>query len=332
MGAIAIVDAFYGDAGKGKFCAYLAKSLSPCLAVRAGTGTNAGHSYHIGDKLIKCRMLPLGWINTNTRVLVGSGVAVSPEIFLEEVKTYHLEGRAFVDWRCPVIEKSHINLELSDHTLKYIDSTKSGTGAARADFIMRRGKQVKDIPELSDYLIDGIYEANRSAVNDTIIIEGSQATYLSLYASDRYPFVTSDNCTTAAFIDDVGLNWQLLKRVILLVKCLPTCVGNGYLPFEMSKQQIIQKGLEEYGVNTGRFKRRSSKIDWDRLRYSVMINGPTEIALTFCDQYDAEVKRARKKSQITAPIVELIEKIEKISEVPVTYLSTGEQIDDIIEL
>ena len=197
---------------------------------------------------------------------------------------------------------------------------------------MRKGKQAKDIDSLSDYLIDGISVINETAKKEPIIIEGSQATFLSLYASDRYPFVTSDNCTTAAFIDDAGLNWQLVENVILLAKCLPTCVGFGALPYEMSSKQIAELNLQENGVNTGREKRRSSQIDWECLKYSVLVNGPTEIALTFCDQFDPAMAGVRKKNRVTKKIANLINKVEKITGIPVTYLSTGNQLFDMVRI
>ena len=70
MAATIIVDAFWGDAGKGKFSAFLSKENNASLSVRTGTGTNAGHSFFVGEKFIKCRMLPLGWLNKETSVLV----------------------------------------------------------------------------------------------------------------------------------------------------------------------------------------------------------------------------------------------------------------------
>jgi adenylosuccinate synthase len=333
MGATIIVDAFWGDAGKGKFCAFLSKELNARLSVRAGTGTNAGHSVYFGNKFISAKMLPLGWLlNPKTNVLISSGVAVDPHIFKEEIDKYGVSDRAFVDQNCPIIEQKHISFEEVDQTMVHIDSTKSGSGSARADYVLRQGKRANEISSLKKNIVDGITMINIEAIKGNVIIEGSQATFLSLYASDRYPYVTSDNCTTNAFLDDTSLSWKLLERVVLLVKCLPTCVGNGYLPFEMSEEEIRSAGLVEHGVNTGRFKRRSKKIDWNRLAYSVMINGPTEIALTFCDQFDNNILGTRKKQDITHSIKLLIDEVEKRTNIPVKYLSTGKDINDIIIL
>ena len=41
MGATIVVDAFWGDSGKGKISAYLALQQRAAYCVRAGTGTNA---------------------------------------------------------------------------------------------------------------------------------------------------------------------------------------------------------------------------------------------------------------------------------------------------
>ena len=61
MGAIIIVDAFWGDSGKGKTCAYLARKLDAPLAVRAGVGTNAGATVIVDDNTtIRARQIPTG--------------------------------------------------------------------------------------------------------------------------------------------------------------------------------------------------------------------------------------------------------------------------------
>jgi adenylosuccinate synthase len=332
MAATIIVDAFWGDAGKGKFCAYLARKLNASLCVRAGTGTNAGHSVYLGDRFYRSRMVPVGSMTSKVPGLISSGVAVDPKVFLSEVEEYHLQGRVFVDRRCPIIEAEHISYEMKNDTMQFIDSTKSGTGKAQADFVMRCAKQAKDEASLAPYVIDGIKKANNISRNREVIIEGSQATFLSLSASDRYPFVTSGNCTTAAFIDDVSLNWKYIKRVVLLVKCLPTSVGNGPLPYELNNSRIEKLGLQEFGLNTGREKRRCGQIPWSYLKYSASINGPTDIALTFCDQYCAEISGKRTPRHLPRKLIELIDKVEKVCDVPVSYLSTGPQMMDVIEL
>lgn len=333
MGATIIVDAFWGDAGKGKMSAYLARELNADLAIRAGTGTNAGHSVFTEDPYsFRCnRMLPLAHLNESTELLISSGVVVDPSIVLDEIITNHIvTKRVMIDYRCSIIEEYASLQEKMHNNMQRIGSTMSGSGIARSERVMRVGKLARDCSNLKPFLVDGIDIANNMAKNGTVIIEGSQGSMLSLYSSPRYPYVTSDNCNTASFLDDASLNWQLLDRVILLVKCLPTCVGNGPLPYEMDTKEIQNRGLVEHGIVTGRLKRRSEEIDFELLRKIVTLNGATEIALTFCDQLDTTMVGLRDKSKVTNTIRHLKNTVEAVTNVPVTFLSTGKFLYDMI--
>jgi adenylosuccinate synthase len=100
----------------------------------------------------------------------------------------------------------------------------------------------------------------------------------------------------------------------------------------MSKEDIAERGLVEYGVNTGRMRRRSTHIDLKLLKYSVMLNGPTEIALTFCDQYDRRIEGVKDKALITKDIRRLLRSVEKAAGIPVRYLDTGKDFGSIVAL
>lgn len=334
MGATIIVDALWGDSGKGKACAYLARKNDVGLAVRAGVGTNAGASVNLDDgTLIKARQLPTGWLNPGTQVAVGSGVLVDPLVLVGEIERFDLAGRAFVDGRCAVITPEHIAAERADsHLATTVGSTCTGNGHARADFILRRAQQARDIPALAPYVTDVARLVNTAASEGSVLIEGSQGTLLSLAFSNDYPFTTSDNCTAAAAMDDVGLNWRLVDDVIMVVKAMPSRVGEGPLPFEMSEADAISRGIAEYGVVTGRPRRKASEIDLELLEYAAMLNGPTQIALTFCDHYDRDILGARTVRQLTEPVRELIRRVESVTGAPVTLIDTGPRLDDMLDL
>ena len=86
MSAIIVVDAFWGDSGKGKVAAFLAQKHQAAYSVRAGIGTNAGHSILFADgSEIRTRQLPCGFLHPDTQLRVGSGVAVDPELFFAEL-------------------------------------------------------------------------------------------------------------------------------------------------------------------------------------------------------------------------------------------------------
>lgn len=335
MGATIVVDALWGDSGKGKVAAFLSHREQAGLCVRAGIGTNAGHSVYLepGADPIRTRQLPLGFLRPETRVAIGSGVAVDPEVLLDEVRRYDLAERVMVDGRCPVITADHRRREREDgHLIETVGSTGSGSGMAQADFVLRRAQQARRTPALAPFIGDVALDANRCAREGGVIVECSQGTLLSLALSDDYPFVTSGNCTAVAAADDVGLSWQLIAGVVMVVKAVPSRVGAGPLPAELSRAEIERRGIAEYGVVTGRARRKAAEIPWDLLRYAAMLNGPTEIALTFCDHYDPAVTGATSRAALTPRIHALIAQVEDACGAPVTILETGKLFGQIIDM
>lgn len=331
MSATVIVDALWGDSGKGKVAAWYASKLGATYAVRAGTGTNAGHClYPSANEIIKTRQIPLAFYKSKAKIRVGSGVVVDPRILLDEIATYSLQDRVKVDYRCAIIEPRFIEMEQnSSHLKNTVGSTASGTGQTRAAFILRQALQAKDLPELAKYTTDVAQELNEACkAGEEVIIESSQGTYLSLALSPDYPFVTSDNVTTAASIDDVGLNWQHLKRVVMIVKALPSRVGAGPMSGEITEAEVHKLGIEEYGTVTGRL-RRKGHLDFDLLKYAAMLNGPTEIALTFADHFDPDITGSDK---LTPKVKELIKKVEKACGAPVRLVETGKLYSNLVEL
>lgn len=334
MGATIIVDALWGDSGKGKVAGYLSRRDNASLCIRAGIGTNAGHSVYLSEEnVIRTRQLPLGFLNPTTRVAIGSGVAVDPQILHDEVSRYDLQDRIQVDYRCPIITPDHIRRERENvHLVGTVGTTASGSGMAQADFALRQVQQAKDIPSLEPYLADIAQIANDQARAGTVIVECSQGTMLSLALSPDYPYVTSGNCTVAAAVDDVGLSWRNIAGAIMVVKAVPSRVGGGPLPNEMDSDEIERRGIAEYGVVTGRLRRKASEMPWDLLRYAAMLNGPTEIALTFCDHFDPAVTGATRADQLTPAIRALIEQVEVATNAPVTIVETGKLFEHMIDL
>ena len=151
------------------------------------------------------------------------------------------------------------------------------------------------------------HELNQACMRgETIVVEGSQGTHLSLALSDDYPHCTSDNCTTAAFADDVGLNWQHISEVVLVVKALPSRVGSGPLPLQLDSAEEDRRNIAEYGVRTGRRRRKAAGLSWPHLQTAVELNGPTQLALTFCDHLASRATKARSFAELPAPVRQLV--------------------------
>ena len=357
MGATIVVDALWGDSGKGKIAAYLADRDGYDCCVRAGTGTNAGHSLSLdGETFIKTRQLPLAGLMGNQILGVGSGVAVDPEVLADEIERFEgrfsVADRVMIDFRCPVILPEYRDRESENpHLTGKVGSTCSGTGVAQAEYALRTAVRAESDPRLSRFVGDVALKVNTVCEKGgRVLIEGSQGTHLSLALTHDYPYCTSGNCTAVACADDVGLSWQHIEEVVLVVKAVPSRVGEGPLPFEMTIAQQDRLGIEEYGVTTGRRRRKASQIPMEYLKEAAMLNGPTQIALTFCDHLDAQAGALRAaeariaeariadariadaRDILTENVRRLVDLIEDETEVPVTIVETGKRFSSIIDL
>jgi adenylosuccinate synthase len=122
--------------------------------------------------------------------------------------------------------------------------------------------------------------------NKKIIVEGAQGALLDL-DHGTYPFVTSSNPTSGGACTGLGIPPTSIDRIIGITKAYTTRVGNGPFPTELDDENgrlLAEKGAE-FGATTGR-PRRCGWLDLVALKYSVMINGITEIALTKLDVLD----------------------------------------------
>lgn len=333
-----VVGGQWGDEGKGLISSYLARRDSAALVLKAGVGPNAEHGIFVEEEgqYIKVNQLPLGWIlNPNAGIRIGPGVAVNPDLFLTEVERFGLTSkRVKVDYRCPIITQEHIASERASRQMGSIGSTFSGSGVCRAEFVLRRAQQARDIPLLAPFLADVPREVNEVSRHKVVVVESSQGTFLSLALSPDYPNVTSDNVTAAAAADDVGLNWRRIEEVVMVVKAMPTREGAGSMGAtrELSEEEIVRLSLVERSSIGGAIRRKAKAIDWERLAYAAEVNGATQIALTFVEHFDPRVRNVTEKSLITDEVWGLIEKVRGETGVEVTILNTGKPFWCIIDL
>lgn len=103
-----------------------------------------------------------------------------------------------------------------------------------------------------------------------------------------YPFVTSSNTVCAGACTGLGLGPNKIGRVFGIMKAYCTRVGAGPFPtelFDETGKKIRDLG-HEYGAVTGR-ERRCGWIDLVALRYSIMVNGVTELIMMKSDVLDS---------------------------------------------
>jgi adenylosuccinate synthase len=325
------IGGFYGDEGKGKIIAYLAINDNYNVAARGGVGPNAGHTFVQNNKEYKVRMLPSAVLNKDTRLLIGAGVLVEPNILLKEINTFDAIDRTFIDFQCGIIEQNHQEKDKKDNHLKEIvGTTGSGTGPANSDRALRKLKLAKDVPEVALFLEDVSNSINYSIDNkENVLIEGTQGTFLSLYHG-IYPYVTSKDVTASAICSDVGVGPKKIDEVLIVFKSYVTRVGGGPLTNEISIQDAKERNWSEFGSVTGR-QRRAAPFDFNLAKKSIQINSATQIALTKLDILFPKCKGIKEYSKLENDAKKFVENIESEAGIPVTIIGTGAEINDTID-
>lgn len=120
-----------------------------------------------------------------------------------------------------------------------------------------------------------------------ILCEGAQGTMLDVDFGS-YPFVTSSNTICAGACTGLGIGPNKVGNVYGIMKAYCTRVGSGPFPTELFDEtgKTIRDLGHEYGAVTGR-ERRCGWIDLVQLRYSVMVNGVTELIMMKSDVLDS---------------------------------------------
>jgi adenylosuccinate synthase len=206
----------------------------------------------------------------------------------------------------------------------------------------------------------------------SILAEGAQGTLLDIDFGS-YPFVTSSNTICAGACTGMGISPSAIGEVYGIFKAYCTRVGSGPFPSELLDEEgeKLRDLGKEFGSTTGR-PRRCGWLDLVALKYSLMLNGVTQLIMTKTDvldtfdviriataysingeltdqmpfDLDAEVKPVytempgwntdltgvRSKEQFPNELKEYITFLEKELKVAVKYVSVGPDREQIIEL
>jgi len=138
---------------------------------------------------------------------------------------------------------------------------------------------LKDFPlEDTEYYLNHALESGKK-----ILAEGAQGTMLDVDFG-TYPFVTSSNTICAGAFTGLGIAPNKTGSIFGVFKAYCTRVGSGPFPTELTNETgeyIRQKG-HEFGSTTGR-PRRTGWLDLPALKYSIMMNGVTELMMMKAD-------------------------------------------------
>ena len=344
----------WGDEGKGKVIAYLAKKAD--LAIRATGGANAGHTIFINGEKIALHLIPSGISSAQTVCLIGKGTVIDFDILFEEFeKVGKLIGekalfdRIKISGTACVLASYHKDLDALYEVMKgkrAVGTTKKGIGPCYADKINRTALKVYDLllpvetleekiamavkphnilfqefgmPEcvvdphemalkfkeigdkIKNMVVDGKHLVDSYLYNplSTIVVEGAQATRLSIEEGD-YPNCTSSDCNINGTLAGAHLSIDDVTEVVGADKAYSSRVGNGpftteyeahldekgvktdYAPGEEYKGDRLRDFAGEYGATTGR-PRRVGAFDAIITKSSCQLGSVDSLCITRID-------------------------------------------------
>lgn len=135
-------------------------------------------------------------------------------------------------------------------------------------------------------LIDCEYFVNNWLDEKPMLAEGAQGSLLDIdYGS--YPYVTSSSTTVGGVCTGLGVAPSRVGHVYGIFKAYCTRVGSGPFPTELFDEtgEKIRKIGHEFGAVTGR-PRRCGWLDLVALKYTVMIDGVTDLIMMKSDCLD----------------------------------------------
>jgi len=133
-------------------------------------------------------------------------------------------------------------------------------------------------------MIDSEFEVNDALLaNKKVLAEGAQGSLLDIDFGS-YPYVTSSNTISAGACTGLGVAPGRIGEVLGIFKAYCTRVGSGPFPTELEDEtgEEIRRIGREFGATTGR-PRRCGWLDLPALKYSILINGVTQLIMTKAD-------------------------------------------------
>lgn len=152
MSNVVIVGTQWGDEGKGKIVDILSNQSD--IVVRFQGGPNAGHTVVVGEKQTILHQIPSGILHNNKKCVIGNGVVIDLETFIDEVNEVKSQGYFTDDTALLLSENAHIimpyhkRIDIAREKLKgenKIGTTGRGIGPAYEDKVTRNGIRVIDI-------------------------------------------------------------------------------------------------------------------------------------------------------------------------------------------
>ena len=236
----------YGSEAKGAIAGYLCRTRAYDYAVRTGA-TNAGHTVYVKGLPVKMQQLPVGFVSPNTKLVLGAGSIIDPEILAREVALINslhpgtdVCDRLIIDRRAYLHRREHADRSASSGRHHLMGATGKGCSEALVDRVMLRGKEDWTFGKsefAKDYDVCDTEMILNTSWDEgaTIMLEGTQGQLLDLCLGP-YPYTTHKQTGPAQWMLEAGLSPALPTEIVMVVRTFPIRVaGNsGPLPQEIS--------------------------------------------------------------------------------------------------
>jgi len=123
MGNMTVIGAQWGDEGKGKIVDLLSGEVD--LVVRFQGGNNAGHTVIVDGTRYVLHVIPSGILHQDKVCVIGNGVVLDPETFLEEVDALAVKGIDVTPERLKISPKAHLIMPYH----RILDQVREGNSA-----------------------------------------------------------------------------------------------------------------------------------------------------------------------------------------------------------
>lgn len=141
----------WGDEGKGKVVDVLTPNYD--VVARFQGGPNAGHTLEFGGEKYVLRSIPSGIFQGGKINVIGNGVVLAPDLFMDEAKAleasgHELKSRLHISRKAHLIMPTHRVLDAAYEAAKgksKVGTTGKGIGPTYTDKISRNGLRVGDI-------------------------------------------------------------------------------------------------------------------------------------------------------------------------------------------
>ena len=146
----------WGDEGKGKVVDVLTPRYD--VVARFQGGPNAGHTLEFEGEKYVLRSIPSGIFQGGKVNIIGNGVVLAPDLFMDEAKAleqsgHELKSRLHISKKAHLIMPTHRLLDAAYEAQKgknKVGTTGKGIGPTYTDKVSRNGLRVGDILENFD--------------------------------------------------------------------------------------------------------------------------------------------------------------------------------------